>query len=439
MPAKRKSLLDFLVCVLDLVVNVALIMRMPEVLANATEAIIAKWLIQEGGSFTLGQAIAEVETEKAIVEVPAESNGILGKYLALDGASVQVGEPIAILLADGEGQAEIDRLMAEVGVDSPVAIPVATPVQTAEVTTVATPVQAVEITPVFTNAEHGDRLFISPLSRRLAKENGLTAESIQGTGPGGRIVRRDVEVAIASKGSTVVEITPVAIPVGGYKDIPHSGMRKAIARRLTESKTTVPHFYLNAPVVADDMLNFRAKYNEWAPKKISVTDLILKTVAASFIDVPQANVIWTDSALRQFSDVDVSIAVATDNGLITPVVRGINHLNLAQLNLTTSDLIDRARIGRLKQNEIEGGSFSVTNLGMYGTDEFSAILNPPQSAILAVGAAKQKPVVIDGEIKIRSIINFTVSVDHRAIDGAVAAQWLAAFVKRFENPYWMAI
>jgi pyruvate dehydrogenase E2 component (dihydrolipoamide acetyltransferase) len=316
---------------------------------------------------------------------------------------------------------------------------VAIPTQAAEVTTVAAPVQVVEITPVFTNAEHGDRLFISPLSRRLAKENGLTAESIQGTGPGGRIVRRDVEVAIASKGSTVVEVTPVAIPVGGYKDIPHSGMRKAIARRLTESKTTVPHFYLNAPVVADDMLNFRAKYNEWAPKKISVTDLILKTVAASFIDVPQANVIWTDSALRQFSDVDVSIAVATDNGLITPVVRGINHLNLAQLNLTTSDLIDRARIGRLKQNEIEGGSFSVTNLGMYGTDEFSAILNPPQSAILAVGAAKQKPVVIDGEIKIRSIINFTVSVDHRAIDGAVAAQWLAAFVKRFENPYWMAI
>jgi pyruvate dehydrogenase E2 component (dihydrolipoamide acetyltransferase) len=216
-------------------------------------------------------------------------------------------------------------------------------------------------------------------------------------------------------------------------------MRKAIARRLTESKTTVPHFYLSAPVLADDMLNFRAKYNEWAPKKVSVTDLILKTVAASLEDVPNANVIWTDSALRQFSDVDISIAVATDNGLITPVVRGINHLSLAQLNITTSDLIDRARIGRLKQNEIEGGSFSVTNLGMYGTDEFSAILNPPQSAILAVGAAKQKPVVIDGEIKIRSIINFTVSVDHRAIDGAVAAQWLAAFVKRFENPFWLAI
>jgi len=408
---------------------------MPEVLANATEAIISKWLIKEGDSFTLGQVIAEVETEKALVEVPAETAGILGKYLALDGASVQVGAPIAILLTADEGQAEIDTLIAETGVASAPATPKPVVAETAAAT--HAPVVA-EITPI-KNRNDGDRLFISPLSRRLAKENVLSVESIQGTGPGGRIVRRDVEAAIASGIQPVVASPPLVMPTGSFTDIPHSGMRKAIARRLTESKTTVPHFYLSAPVLADDMLNFRAKYNEWAPRKVSVTDLILKTVAASFIDVPQANVIWTDSALRQFSDVDVSIAVATDNGLITPVVRGINHMSLAQLNLATGDLIDRARIGRLKQNEIEGGSFSVTNLGMYGTDEFSAILNPPQSAILSVGAAKQKSVVIDGEIKIRSIINFTVSVDHRAIDGAVAAQWLAAFVKRFENPFWLAI
>ena len=339
------------------------------------------------------------------------------------------------MLGAGEGQTEIDALMAEAGMAVAVA-PVAAPVvQTPE--PVAAPVAIA--TPTSQNTDHGDRLFISPLSRRLAKENGLDAHSIKGTGPDGRIVRQDVEAAIAGGKTTVSKAVPVVIPAGSFTEIPHSGMRKAIARRLTESKTTVPHFYLSAPVLADDMLNFRAKYNEWAPKKISVTDLILKTVAASFSDVPQANVIWTDIALRQFSDVDVSIAVATDNGLITPVVRGINHMSLAQLNISTSDLIDRARNGRLKQNEIEGGSFSVTNLGMYGTDEFSAILNPPQSAILAVGAAKQKPVVIDGEIKIRSVINFTVSVDHRAIDGAVAAQWLAAFVKRFENPFWLAI
>ena len=426
----------------------AIIMRMPEVLANATEAIIAKWLIQEGDSFIVGQVIAEVETEKALVEVPAESVGILGKYLAFEGASIQVGAPIAILLADGEGQAEIEKLVAEAGVDTPVAHippeadmpPTATPI--APILSEIPPPASIVSTPAKI-AEHGDRLFISPLSRRLAKEKGMDARSIQGTGPGGRIVRRDVEAAIAdnvnSVATTVEHSAALIIPTGSFTDIPHSGMRKAIARRLTESKTTVPHFYLSAPVLADDMLNFRRKYNEWAPKKISITDLILKTVAASFSDVPQANVIWTDSAIRQFSDVDISVAVATDNGLVTPVVRGINYLTLAQLNLTTSDLIDRARIGRLKQSEIEGGSFSVTNLGMYGTDEFSAILNPPQSAILAVGAAKQKPVVIDGEIKIRSVINFTVSVDHRAIDGAVAAQWMEAFVKRFENPFWLAI
>lgn len=411
---------------------------MPEVLANATEAILAQWLIKEGDSFIVGQAIAEVETEKALVEVPAETAGVLGKYLALQGAFVQVGAPIAILLAAGEGQAEIDKLLAESGADIATAPVAATSAPATPAP--ATPAPAVAATSSTHITEHGDRLFISPISRRLAKEKGLDVALIQGTGPGGRIVRRDVEVAMVSgNGKPAANVTPVAIPAGSFTDIPLSGMRKAIARRLTESKTTVPHFYLTAPVIADDMLNFRTKYNEWAPKKVSVTDLILKAVAASFEDVPNANVIWTDSAIRQFSDVDVSIAVATDNGLITPVVRGINHLSLAQLNVTTSDLIDRARIGRLKQSEIEGGSFSVTNLGMFGTDEFSAILNPPQSAILAVGAAKQKPVVIDGEIKIRSIINFTVSVDHRAIDGAVAAQWLAAFVKRFENPFWLAI
>ena len=413
----------------------ASIMRMPEVLANVTEATVSKWLIKEGETFTLGQAMAEVETEKALVEVPAETNGILGKYLALEGASVHIGAPIAVLLVVGEGQAEIEKLLGESQVDE-----VAIAVATAEVTeTVDVHEPVIVVSPPVKTSEKGDRLFISPLSRRLARENGLDADSIEGTGPGGRIVRRDVEAAIESNKKFVPKVVSTSISTGEFVDIPHSSMRKAIARRLTESKTSVPHFYLSAPVLADEMLNFRSKYNEWAPNKISVTDLILKTVSAAFTDVPEANVIWTDTALRQFSDVDVSLAVATDNGLITPVIRQINNLSLAQLNIATNDLIERARNGRLKQNEIEGGSFSVTNLGMYGIDEFSAILNPPQSGILAVGAAKQKPVVIDGEIKIRSIINFTVSVDHRAVDGALAARWLQAFVKRFENPFWLVL
>jgi pyruvate dehydrogenase E2 component (dihydrolipoamide acetyltransferase) len=421
----------------------ASIMRMPEVLANATEAVISKWLIAEGASFTDGQSIAEVETEKALVEVPAEGNGILGKYIAGNGAHVQVGAPIAVLLVAGEGQTEIDKAIAESGAQ--VAAPVAAGLEPIEAPAAAPIVAApVVSTPTAPNpALHGSRLFASPLARRLAKENGLDTASIVGTGPDGRIVRRDVQAAITSGGAKsappAVAPAALAIPAGSYTDIPHSGMRKAIARRLTESKSTVPHFYLSAPVLADEMLAYRTKLNAWAPKKISVTDLILKTVEAAFRDVPRANCIWTDTSIRQFSDVDVSIAVATDNGLVTPVVRGINHMSLSQLNAATADLIDRARIGRLKQNEIEGGAFSVTNLGMFGTDEFSAILNPPQSAILAVGAAKQKPVVVDDAIKIASIINFTLSVDHRAIDGALAAEWLAAFVKRFENPFWLVI
>jgi pyruvate dehydrogenase E2 component (dihydrolipoamide acetyltransferase) len=423
-------------------------MRMPEVLANATEAVISKWLIAEGESFNDGQPIAEVETDKALVEVPAEGDGILGKYIVGNGAHVQVGAPIAVLIAAGEGRAEIDKAIAESGAQ--VAAPVAAasaPDETPTATPAAAAPALIPVAPAVPNpALHGSRIFASPLARRLAKENGLDTALIAGTGPGGRIVRGDVQEAIARGGARAASPSPTtatpaagAIPMGSFTEIPHSGMRKAIARRLTESKSNVPHFYLSAPVLSDEMLTCRNKINTWAPRKISVTDLILKTVEAAFQDVPGANCIWTDTAIRQFSDVDVSIAVATDKGLVTPVVRGINHMSLSQLSAATADLIDRARIGRLKQNEIEGGTFSVTNLGMYGTDAFSAILNPPQSAILAVGAARQKPVVVDGEIKVASVINFTLSVDHRAIDGSLAAEWLAAFVKRFENPFWLWI
>ena len=354
----------------------ASIMRMPEVLANATEAIIAKWLIAEGESFTDGQAIAEVETEKALVEVPGEGDGVLGRYLAKEGSHVQVGAPIAVLTSQGEGAAEIEKAIADAGVSLAPAAPEPTPAPAPAATTAApAPVAAATPTPAAAPTPsaslHGTRLFLSPLARRLAKESGLDPAQIQGTGPDGRIVRRDVQAAIAKGGVATPKAAVPAlpnIPAGSFTDIPHSGMRKAIARRLTESKSSVPHFYLSAPVLADDFLNFRKKYNDWAPKKVSVTDLILKTVAAAFSDVPAANCIWTDTAVRQFADVDVSVAVATDNGLLTPVVRGINHLNLEQLGAVTEDLIARARAGRLKQNEIEGGSFSVTNLGMYGTD-----------------------------------------------------------------------
>lgn len=409
--------------------NMAIIMRMPEVLANATEAILSKWLIEEGSAFTSGQPIAEAETEKALVEVPAESEGILGRKLVKEGATISVGAPIAVILDAGEGAAEVEKILANESISAPI---------------IPTAVQTEASSPSAPEVASTERIFSSPLARMLAKQKGINPQSLQGTGPGGRIVKRDVEAFIVSgKVSTPVAASAshTFVPTGdsGYTAIAHAPMRRAIARRLTESKSSVPHFYLSAPCLVDDLLTMRKKMNEWAEKKVSVTDLILKTVAAAFIDVPDANVIWTDAELRRYKDADIAVAVATDNGLITPVVRAVNQMNLAQLSTATEDLIARARIGRLKQNEIEGGTFSVTNLGMYGTDEFFAILNPPQSAILAVGAAKQKPVVVDGAIKIASIINFTLSVDHRAIDGALAAQWLAAFVKRIENPMWLVV
>lgn len=400
-------------------------MRMPALLADATEAILSKWLVKEGDAFEVGQPLAEVETEKAIVEVPAETAGVLGKYLVAEGKNAQVGLPIAVLLAIGEDAAEIDRLLA--GTPTPPSAAVAQ--------------QVVPVAPLSVAPSSSNRVFVSPIARKLAREIGVDINSVAGTGPEGRIVKADI---YAAKGTPVQGSPAQAMPTQVVSNnpadlVPHSRMRKAIARRLTESKTTVPHFYLSAALIADDFLDLRKKLNEWTATKVSVTDLILKTVAAAYVDVPKANCIWGDEAMQFFNTVDIAVAVATDNGLITPVVRSVEKFRLDDLAKNTGDLFGRARDGKLKQDEIQGGTISVTNLGMYGTDEFYAIINPPQSMILAVGAAKKKPVVKGDQIVPATVINFTLSVDHRSIDGALAAEWLAAFSKRFENPMWMVV
>ena len=401
-------------------------MRMPALLADATEAILSKWLVKEGDAFEVGQPLAEVETEKALVEVPAETAGILGKYLVAEGKNAQVGLPIAVLLSQGEDVSEIDKLLAGVTVAAPVAAPV--PV----VEVVTTPV--VQAAPQQAVPARSGRVFVSPIARKLARELGVDINSIIGTGPDGRIVKADIYAA-----KSVVGAPAQVVTMNSTEAVPHSRMRKAIARRLTESKTTVPHFYLSAALIADDFLELRKKLNEWTTQKVSVTDLILKTVAAAYSDVPKANCVWGDEAMQFFNTVDIAVAVATENGLVTPVVRGVEKFRLDDLAKTTGDLFGRARDGKLKQDEIQGGTISVTNLGMYGTDEFYAIINPPQSMILAVGAAKKKPVVKGDQIVPATVINFTLSVDHRSIDGALAAEWLAAFSKRFENPMWMVV
>jgi pyruvate dehydrogenase E2 component (dihydrolipoamide acetyltransferase) len=285
--------------------------------------------------------------------------------------------------------------------------------------------------------------------RKMSNERGVDLSQIVGTGPAGRVVRRDLEHFLASGGATSSAGAASAGAPGsaiakqdyssGYVAVPHTGMRRAIARRLTESKSSVPHFYLTADCKVDVLLDLRKRINDSSPVKISVNDIVVKAVGCALMDVPEANVIWTPDVMHKFESADISVAVATPGGLLTPVIRGVEKRQLSNLSMEIAELAGRAREGKLRQEELEGGSFAVTNLGMFGTKEFSAILNPPQSGILAVGAASPRPIVVDGQVVVANVMTVTLSADHRAVDGALAAQWLAAFVNRIENPLGMLV
>lgn len=433
----------------------ALVIRMPEVLTGATEAALQSWLVAVGDTIAIGQPLAEVETEKATVEYEAEAAGTIAGLLIETGVQVEVGTPIAVLATTGESvEAALAAAGPETGTDAnaPAATPDAVSMPSAPSTPVAeaasppataSPPAAASPTPTaqVPNAESvpplpasGTRRFMSPLVRRLAAERGLDLTGLTGSGPGGRIVRRDLDAVASSAAASRPSAAPLAAAATGFTDTPHTGMRRAIARRLVESKTTIPHFYLAADCRVDALLELRKAVNENAAAKISVNDFVVKAVAAAFRDVPDANAIWTDEGTRRFDDVDIAIAVAIDGGLVTPVVRGVNRRSLGDVSESIRELAERGRAGRLRQDEIEGGSFSVSNLGMYGTQEFSAIINPPHSGILAVGAARKAPIVVDDEVEIGTVMTVTLSADHRVLDGALAAQWLAAFVARIENP-----
>ena len=399
------------------------VVRMPEVLANAGEAVIQSWLVSEGQEIAVGDPLAEIETEKAVVEYVSEVDGIVGRLIAEAGSTIAVGEPIAVVLAPGETDADIDAAVHNGVAVSPTPEPELTAVGVAEPAA----------------AGNGRRLFATPLVRKLARERGIELESVKGTGPGGRIVRRDLDrqpVAEPAAAPQPVRTPAVAAESSatGFTDIPLTPMRKAIARRLTESKTTVPHFYLSADCRVDDLLELRRSVNAAAAVKVSLNDFVLKAVAGALIEVPDANAIWNGDSIRRYDHADIAVAVAVDGGLLTPVLRGVDSAPLSAIAAGTVDLAQRARDGKLQQHELEGGSFSVSNLGMFGVTEFSAILNPPQSGILAVGGANQRPVVVDGELKVGTVMTVTLSADHRVIDGAIAAAWMAAFVGRIENP-----
>jgi len=407
----------------------ATIIRMPEVLANSSEAAIQTWLVTLGQEITVGVPLAEVETEKAIVEYAAETAGTVLKLLVDEGVSVKVGDPIAVVGAKGESVDDLPGSEPDAAAAAPSAAP--EPETALEATPSPVATAPVEL-PSAPDRPAPDRQFISPLVRRLAKERGLDLTSITGTGPGGRVVRADLDRV------PLIEPMPAATSAA-FTDIPHTGMRRAIARRLTESKSTVPHFYLVADCRVDELITLRKAVNETASVKVSLNDFVLKAAAAAFLDVPEANATWGETAVRRYSTVDMSVAVAIDGGLVTPVLRSVERQTLTEVARNVTDLAERARDGRLKQNELEGGSFAVSNLGMYGVTEFSAIINPPQSAILAVGLARQQAVVVDGVLAIGTIMTVTLSADHRVLDGALAAQWLAAFVKHIEHPLGMLV
>ena len=446
----------------------ATVVRMPSVLAGATEAAIAHWLVSPGDTVTAGTPVAEIETEKALVEYAAEEGGVIGRLVLGEGDSGEIGDPIAVLVAAGETEADIDAALG---------VAPASPVPAAPVA--ASP---------GTNGQHarsGGRVFASPLVRKLAGERDIDLADLTGTGPHGRIVRRDLErflttgpavpgppasAPAAPQAAPVppavpAAVTPSAPAAGGtagsdaehdsVRDrassapspaagggttsagetlVPHTPMRRAIARRLAQSKASVPHFYLTAEPVVDELLALRKRVNEASAVKVSVNDFVIAAVAAAFADVPEANVTWSDEGLVSYRSVDISIAVATDGGLVTPVLRGVEGMKLSAIARESAALAGRARERRLRQHELEGGTFAVSNLGMYGTVEFSAIINPPQSGILAVGAARPQPVVTGGAVVPATVMRCTLSVDHRAIDGALAARWLTAFTTRLENP-----
>lgn len=430
----------------------ATLLRVPEVAAGATEAVLSEWLVKENTPFSTGDPIMTLETDKAAVEVAAESDGVILRALVPGGTTVEVGSPLALVGAAGEQGADVEALLAELGVIAQTAVGPQTPEgpHRPEVPqTVAAPVPP---------ASGGTRVFISPLARRMLKEAGLTTDQVRGTGPNGRIVRRDVERAVerAAVPAAVTSSPEPAVPArtpspspepvvpartasplpqnAGFRDIPHSRLRRAVANRVTTSKQTIPHFYVKRTAGIDALLELRKQLNEVAPQKISINDLVIKAVAVAHRAVPDANVIWTDEAMRQFESVDVAVAIAAKRGLVTPVLRGIERMSPSAIADQVRTYVRQADEGTLQQGDLEGGSLSISNLGMYGVEEFSAIINPPHSAILAVGAGRPVAVVVDGTVQIATQMTLVLSVDHRAIDGALAAQWMEALVGALEQP-----
>ncbi len=438
---------------------------MPALSPTMESGNLAKWLVKEGDEVSAGDVIAEIETDKATMEVEAVDEGTVGKILVDAGtADVPVNAPIAMLLEEGEDASALDA--------APMAAPApAAPAkeETAAEAPAAAPVSAGPA-PV---AADGNRIFVSPLARRMAKMNDLDLSKISGSGPKGRIVKRDVEAAIeagtagvtaaapavaASAAPAAAAPAPVAASApsdaaikalykdGTYEEVPHSGMRKVIAQRLQESKQTVPHFYLEVDVELDALLALRSQVNGQAPVvdgkpgfKLSVNDFIIKGMALALQKVPMANATWTEGSRLLHKHSDVGVAVSVPDGLFTPVIRKAEQKSLSAISNEMKDMAGRARDKKLAPEEYQGGTTAVSNLGMFGIKNFSAVINPPHGTIIAIGAGEKRPVIKDGAVAVATVMSVTLSCDHRVVDGALGAELLAAFKGYLESPMGMLV
>jgi pyruvate dehydrogenase E2 component (dihydrolipoamide acetyltransferase) len=426
---------------------------MPALSPTMEEGTLAKWLVKEGDSVSSGDLLAEIETDKATMEFEAVDEGIIGKILVAEGSEhVAVNTAIAILIEEGE-------TLPDSATAAPKPAVQATPEPTSNAS--ASVPQNSPASQSTVQATAGARVFATPLARRLAADKGIDLSTIAGTGPNGRIVKADVLSASASPKAAVVATasftqgqTATAAPVAtgassdavkklyegrDYSEVSLDGMRKTIAARLSESKQTIPHFYLRRDINIDALMSLRAMVNKDLSErnvKLSVNDFIIKACALALQKVKTANVVWAGDRVLQFDASDIAVAVAIDGGLITPVLRDAEQKSLSVLSAEMKDLAARARDKKLMPQEYQGGSFSISNLGMYGIDNFDAVINPPHAAILAVGAGKKKPIVKeDGELGSATIMSVTLSVDHRAVDGALGALLLDDIVKNLENPF----
>jgi len=426
---------------------------MPALSPTMTEGTLSRWLKKEGEAVRAGDVIAEIETDKATMEVEAVDEGVLGRILVQDGTEgVKVNEPISILVDQGE--AVPSAAPAPAPAKAPPAARQETPRQDAPSPAAKQP-EAPRPTPAGNghDADAGERVFVSPLARRMAKQAGLDLAALKGSGPNGRIVKADIEAALG-KGAPAAAAAPgqpaapapapaarPAAPIAAaHRLVPHSSIRKVIARRLTEAKSTIPHFYVSMDIEIDAMIRLLGELNAKSPKEgpdvylITINDLVIKAAAVTLRRVPAVNAALTDDAMVLFEDVDISVAVAIPGGLITPIVRRADQKGLATISREMKDLAGRARTGKLKPEEFQGGGFSISNMGMFGVTEFAAIINPPQSAILAVAAGQKRAVVKQDSLAVATVMTCTLSVDHRVVDGALGARWLREFKRIVEDP-----